>query len=124
MSSFLEGSTGAGAERLRLKLDTPLGVGAALLAACERQLAEEREAAEADVQALRSVGPQMTKYREAMEADSELQLSRIVALVSGLRPISKHPHGRGTAPLANPLGTSLHPYALAVRVCSVLQWPV
>ena len=80
---FLEGSTDLGAERLRLKLDTPLGVGAALLAACERQLGGETERARANKRSLREVEGQVAARREGMEQEGALQRQRVAATVGG-----------------------------------------
>ena len=79
---FLEGGTDAGAERRRLKLDTPLGVAAALKTAVARQLAAEAEAAARDATALQAVTAQLAAYSEAMRTDSMLQRARIDSLVS------------------------------------------
>ncbi|GJP29793.1 hypothetical protein CLOM_g19786 [Closterium sp. NIES-68] len=81
IQQFLEGSSDAGAERLRLKLDTPLGVAAALVAGAAGQLAAQAEAAARDDEALGAVEAQMEGYREAMRSDSLLQRARVAALV-------------------------------------------
>lgn len=78
---FMGGATDAGAERIRLKLDTPLGIGVALLAACERQLCAEKSKVEADLQTLSGVEEQMQRYEEALQKTAVLQRQRTVALV-------------------------------------------
>ncbi|CAI5465876.1 unnamed protein product [Closterium sp. Yama58-4] len=81
IQQFLEGSSDAGAERLRLKLDTPLGVASALLAGAEAQLTAQAEAAARDDEALAAVEAQMEGYGAAMRTDSLLQRARVAALV-------------------------------------------
>ncbi|CAI5481527.1 unnamed protein product [Closterium sp. Yama58-4] len=81
IQQFLEGSSDAGAERLRLKLDTPLGVASALLAGAEAQLAAQAQAAARDDEALAAVEAQMEGYGAAMRTDSLLQRARVAALV-------------------------------------------
>ncbi|CAI5976453.1 unnamed protein product [Closterium sp. NIES-65] len=81
IQQFLEGSSDAGAERLRLKLDTPLGVASALLAGAEAQLTAQAEAAARDDEALAAVEAQMEGYGAAMRTDSLLQRSRVAVLV-------------------------------------------
>lgn len=79
---FMGASTGMGAERLRLKLETPLGIGVALLAACDRQLVAEALKAEGDLKALADVQKQLQRYEEAMQNDAILQRQRTLAVVS------------------------------------------
>lgn len=82
---FMGGATDAGAERIRLKLDTPLGIGVALLAACERQLCAEKSKVEADLQTLSGVEEQMQRYEEALQKTAVLQRQRTVALVEATK---------------------------------------
>ena len=75
-------STERGAERLRLKLEvTPLGIGAALLAACDRQLVAEALKAESDLKTLADVQKQLERYEQAMLNDAILQRQRALAEV-------------------------------------------
>ena len=71
IGGFLDGSSGAGAERLRLKLDTPLGVGSALLGAAERQLAEEDARAARDMEALEDIGGQVAAQEARIRQEGE-----------------------------------------------------
>jgi hypothetical protein len=79
--TFMGASTERGAERLRLKLETPLGIGAALLAACDRQLVAEALKAESDLKALADVQKQLERYEQAMLNDAILQRQRALAEV-------------------------------------------
>lgn len=79
---FMGASTDKGAERLRLKLETPLGVGLALLTACESQLTAEAFKAEGDLKALEDVQKQLQRFEEAMLNGAILQRQRTLAVVS------------------------------------------
>ncbi|CAG9463676.1 unnamed protein product [Pedinophyceae sp. YPF-701] len=72
---FLGGGTGAG-EVLRLKMMTPVGIAEALLSAAGRQLAQEEQAARADVEALKKVAPQLDGFADAVMRDSAAQRAR------------------------------------------------
>lgn len=78
---FLGGSTDAGAERLRLKLETPLGIGMALLGASDRQLAADILKAESDLRVLAQIEEQLKQYENAVQADAALQRERTSLLV-------------------------------------------
>jgi hypothetical protein len=79
---FMGADTDRGAERLRLKLETPLGVGVALLAACDSQLTAEAFKAEGDLKALEDVQKQLQRFEEAMRNGAILQRQRTLAVVS------------------------------------------
>jgi hypothetical protein len=80
--NFLEGSTDAGAERLRLKLDTPLGIGVALLSASDRQLSADIVKADTDLRVLAQIDEQLFHYQQGVQADAALQRQRAKEVVS------------------------------------------
>ncbi|KAH9552434.1 hypothetical protein CY35_09G066500 [Sphagnum magellanicum] len=82
---FMGGSIDTGAERLRLKLETPLGIGVALLGACERQLVAEALKAEADLKALGSMELQLQRYEESMQNDAVSLCQRTLAVIEGAK---------------------------------------
>ena len=79
---FMGASSDRGAERLRLKLETPLGVGVALLAASDSQLTAEAFKAESDLKALEDVRKQLLRFEESMLNGAILQRERTLAVVS------------------------------------------
>ncbi|KAL2649181.1 hypothetical protein R1flu_017309 [Riccia fluitans] len=83
--SFLGGSTDAGAERLRLKLETPLGIGVALLNASAKQLAADILKAESDLKVLTRIEEQLNQYQNAVQADSALQRQRTGLTIAGAK---------------------------------------
>ncbi|KAG6542178.1 hypothetical protein Mapa_016410 [Marchantia paleacea] len=82
---FLGGSTDAGAERLRLKLETPLGIGMALLGASDRQLAADILKADMDLRVLAQIEEQLNQYENAVQADAALQRQRTSLLITGAK---------------------------------------
>jgi hypothetical protein len=78
---FLEGSTDAGAERLRLKLDTPLGIGMALLNASDRQLSADIVIADTDLRVLAQIDEQLVQYERGVRADAAIRRQRTTEVV-------------------------------------------
>ena len=70
-------------EGLRLKLGTPLQVGAMLFGAAEEILAQERAEAVEELSQAEGVDAAMDKYREAMEADFGAQVQAVRTAVMG-----------------------------------------
>lgn len=92
IGGFLDGSSGAGAERLRLKLDTPLGVGAALLLAAQRQLAGEASRAQQGEEALREIGERVGREEATLRVEGEswrLRVQRKVSFILGFITFSR-----------------------------------
>ncbi|CAM6129007.1 unnamed protein product [Calypogeia fissa] len=83
--NFLEGTSDAGAERLRLKLDTPLGVGTALLSACDGQLADAIVKADTDLRVLDQIDEQLVMYQKSVQADAALQRQRTTEVVAAAK---------------------------------------
>lgn len=82
IAGFMGASSDRGAERLRLKLETPLGVGVALLVACDSQLTAEAFKAESDLKTLEDVQKQLQRFEEAMINGAFVQRQRTLAVVS------------------------------------------
>nr|XP_024371207.1 probable transmembrane GTPase FZO-like, chloroplastic isoform X2 [Physcomitrium patens] len=82
---FMGASTDRGAERLRLKLETPLGISFALLAACEQQLTAEASKAESDLKVLEDVRKRLQKFEEAMLNGAILQRLSILAVIEAVK---------------------------------------
>uniref|UniRef100_A0A7I4EYZ8 G domain-containing protein n=1 Tax=Physcomitrium patens TaxID=3218 RepID=A0A7I4EYZ8_PHYPA len=82
---FMGASSERGAERLRLKLETPLGISVALLAACDQQLAAEAFKAESDLKALEDVLKQLQRFEEAMLNGAILQRQRTLAVIEAAK---------------------------------------
>ncbi|XP_057864580.2 probable transmembrane GTPase FZO-like, chloroplastic isoform X3 [Cryptomeria japonica] len=68
--SFLDGSSDRGAEKVRLKLETPMGIARTLLAATEKQLSEESANVNADLMSIKESIVQLKHYQQLMENDS------------------------------------------------------
>ena len=66
-----------GAERVRLKLDTPLVIALALLGGAEEKLAAESEFAQRQVEALGAISSQLRSYKDIMEKDSMVQRGQL-----------------------------------------------
>eukprot|EP00271_Cylindrocystis_brebissonii_P003813 TRINITY_DN15057_c0_g1_i1.p1 TRINITY_DN15057_c0_g1~~TRINITY_DN15057_c0_g1_i1.p1 ORF type:complete len:1020 (+),score=205.09 TRINITY_DN15057_c0_g1_i1:210-3269(+) len=80
---FLEGSTDAGAERLRLKLATPLGVASALLAAGQRQLAAEAQEAARQRRLLESLEEEVEERGKRLRQEMVPRIQQIKDMVDG-----------------------------------------
>ncbi|KAJ7553323.1 hypothetical protein O6H91_06G093200 [Diphasiastrum complanatum] len=76
---FLQRSTDAGAERLRLKLETPLNIAAAILGACERKLSLHGSKAEADLKEIARFEEQLQRFQLSLKNDSLVQVQHALA---------------------------------------------
>eukprot|EP00884_Botryococcus_braunii_P002009 jgi/Botrbrau1/11809/Bobra.0224s0012.1 len=81
MIDFLAGGAG-GSESMRLKLQTPLFVGSALLDAARKQLEADLSLAQQEAAAVALVAQQLKDFRKAMEADSAAQRSEGRSIVA------------------------------------------
>ena len=88
LSSFLDGSTDAGMERMKLKLETPIGIADRLLAACETQTKVEYESALNDLSAIKDLMESVNSYAAKMENESVSWMKRTVSLVGSLLSLS------------------------------------
>ncbi|EFJ14423.1 hypothetical protein SELMODRAFT_445893 [Selaginella moellendorffii] len=79
---FLGGSSDAGAERIRLKLETPIGIAAALLSAARKQVEADAENNEVDRKVLDEMEDQFTSYKQLLGTNVDLQVQRVITAVA------------------------------------------
>jgi hypothetical protein len=80
--SFLDLSTENGKERVRLKLETPIGIADRLLTSCQRLVKLEYEKAVEDLTSIRDLVSGANNYAAKLEADSRYWQKQISSLVS------------------------------------------
>uniref|UniRef100_A0A0E0DR34 G domain-containing protein n=1 Tax=Oryza meridionalis TaxID=40149 RepID=A0A0E0DR34_9ORYZ len=84
--SFLDGSTENGKERVRLKLETPIGIADRLLTSCQRLVKLEYEKAIDDLTSIKDLVSGANNYAVKIEADSDSwqrQISSLIARAKG-----------------------------------------
>lgn len=86
--SFLDGSTENGKERIRLKLETPIGIADRLLTSCQRLVKLEYEKAVEDLTSIRDLVSDANNYAVKLEADSRTWQK----LISSLVGVSNRPY--------------------------------
>ncbi|XP_037469462.1 probable transmembrane GTPase FZO-like, chloroplastic isoform X1 [Triticum dicoccoides] len=79
--SFLDGSTDTGKERVRLKLETPIGIADRLLTSCQRLVKLEHEKAIDDLTSIRDLVSGANNYALKIEADSNSWQKQISSLI-------------------------------------------
>jgi hypothetical protein len=79
--SFLDGLTENGKERIRLKLETPIGIADRLVTSCQRLVKLEYEKAVEDLTSIRDLVSGANNYAVKLEADSRSWLKQISSLV-------------------------------------------
>ncbi|XP_078445105.1 FZO-like protein [Wolffia australiana] len=79
--SFLDGSTDTGMERMKLKLETPIGIADRLLTACEAQVKYEFECAKKDLSSINDLIGSVNSYALKMEKESSSWIKRTISLV-------------------------------------------
>ncbi|KAK3138879.1 hypothetical protein QOZ80_5AG0374620 [Eleusine coracana subsp. coracana] len=79
--SFLDGSTENGKERVRLKLETPIGIADRLLTSCQRLVKLEYEKAVEDLTSIRDLVSDANNYAVKLEADSRSWQKQISSLI-------------------------------------------
>ncbi|KAI5018519.1 hypothetical protein ZWY2020_043407 [Hordeum vulgare] len=79
--SFLDGSTDNGKERVRLKLETPIGIADRLLTSCQRLVKLEYENAIDDLKSIRDLVSGANSYALKIEADSNSWQKQISSLI-------------------------------------------
>ncbi|XP_006851107.2 probable transmembrane GTPase FZO-like, chloroplastic isoform X1 [Amborella trichopoda] len=79
--SFLDTSTDMGMERMRLKLETPIGIACTLLAACERQVIQECEKTKKDLILVNKIVGSVKEYANKMESESTFWKKQALSLV-------------------------------------------
>lgn len=68
--SFLDGSTIAGMDRMRLKLETPVGIADRLISACETLVTQDYRCAKQDLAAINNVVNSVNDFALNMENES------------------------------------------------------
>ncbi|CAK9147067.1 unnamed protein product [Ilex paraguariensis] len=68
--SFLDGSTSMGIERMKLKLETPVGIAEQLLSACQKLVRQECQQAKQDFTAVNELVISVQEYALKMERES------------------------------------------------------
>ncbi|XP_045808874.1 probable transmembrane GTPase FZO-like, chloroplastic [Trifolium pratense] len=97
--SFLDGSTIAGMDRMRLKLETPVGIADRLISACETLVTQEYRCAKQDLTAINDIVNSVNEFALNMETESlswrgqtlsmiESTKSRVVELVEATMKLS------------------------------------
>ncbi|KAL5229956.1 hypothetical protein ABZP36_028732 [Zizania latifolia] len=84
--SFLDGSTDNGKERVRLKLETPIGIADRLLTSCQRLVKLEYENAIDDLTSIKDLVSSSKNYAAKIEADSnswQRQISLLIERAKG-----------------------------------------
>lgn len=79
--SFLDGSTDTGMERVRLKLETPIGIADRLLTSCVRLMKKEHENASEDLISIKEVVSSVKEFAVKMEGESISWRKQILSLV-------------------------------------------
>nr|XP_029121553.1 probable transmembrane GTPase FZO-like, chloroplastic isoform X5 [Elaeis guineensis] len=79
--SFLDGSTDTGMERVRLKLETPIGIADRLLTSCDRLMKKEYENANEDLISIKEVVSSAKEYAVKMEGESISWRKQILSLI-------------------------------------------
>ncbi|XP_024533529.1 probable transmembrane GTPase FZO-like, chloroplastic [Selaginella moellendorffii] len=79
---FLGGSSDAGAERIRLKLETPIGIAAALLSAARKQVEADAANNEVDQKVLDEMEDQFTSYKQLLGTNVDLQVQLVITAVA------------------------------------------
>ncbi|KAF8019869.1 hypothetical protein BT93_G0532 [Corymbia citriodora subsp. variegata] len=79
--SFLDGSTSMGMERIKLKLETPIGIAEQLISSCETVLRQDYEDANQDLNTVLGIVSSAKEYAMKMERDSITWRRKILSLV-------------------------------------------
>ncbi|KAJ6797597.1 putative transmembrane GTPase FZO-like, chloroplastic [Iris pallida] len=83
--SFLDGSTNTGKERIRLKLETPIGIADRLLTSCVRLVKQEYENACQDLISIEEIINSIDVYAMKMESESISWIRQTVSLIVAAR---------------------------------------
>ncbi|KAG2697096.1 hypothetical protein I3760_07G090500 [Carya illinoinensis] len=79
--SFLDGSTNAGMERMKLKLGTPIGIVERLLSACDRLVREDCRVAKQDLASVNNRVASVKEYASKMESESLSWRKKALSLI-------------------------------------------
>ncbi|ONK67439.1 uncharacterized protein A4U43_C05F50 [Asparagus officinalis] len=83
--SFLDGSTENGMERMRLKLETPIGIADRLLSSCVRLVKQDYENASQDLISIKEMVKSVDVCTMKMEQESRSWRKRVVSLIETAR---------------------------------------
>ncbi|KAK1317874.1 hypothetical protein QJS10_CPA05g00854 [Acorus calamus] len=83
--SFLDGSTDNGMERMRLKLETPIGIAERLHTACVANVQEEYDQANVDLNSIKEIISSVEEYAWKMENESILWKKRTSSLIEAAK---------------------------------------
>ncbi|ONK60627.1 uncharacterized protein A4U43_C08F20720 [Asparagus officinalis] len=83
--SFLDGSTEYGMERMRLKLETPIGIADRLLSFCVRLVKQDYENASQDLISIKEMVKSVDVCTMKMEQESRSWRKRVVSLIETAR---------------------------------------
>ncbi|KAK1291506.1 hypothetical protein QJS10_CPB17g01875 [Acorus calamus] len=83
--SFLDGSTDNGMERMRLKLETPIGIAERLHTACVANVQEEYDQANVDLNSIKEIISSVEEYALKMENESILWKKRTSSLIEAAK---------------------------------------
>ncbi|KAK2976286.1 hypothetical protein RJ640_019769 [Escallonia rubra] len=70
LNSFLDGSTSAGIERIKLKLETPIRIAEQLLSSCQKLVRQECQEANQDLMSVNDLVDSVKEYKRKMEDES------------------------------------------------------
>lgn len=79
--SFVDGSTTPGMDRLRLKLETPIGIADRLISACETLVTQDIRYAKQDLTAVNDVVNSVNDFAKNMETESLFWRRQTLSLV-------------------------------------------
>lgn len=79
--SFMDASTANGKERIRLKMETPVGIANRVLSSCERFVKIEFENAVGDLKSIDDLVDSVEEYSLKLEAESNRWKKQILSLV-------------------------------------------
>lgn len=68
--SFLDGSTSTGIERMKLKLETPVGIAEQILSACQKLVRQDCQQANKDLMSVNELVGSVKEYALKMESES------------------------------------------------------
>lgn len=83
--SFLDGSTSTGMERMKLKLETPIGIAERLLSACETLVRRDSQYAKQDLASVNEIVSSVKKYAMRMENESISWRRQILSLIDATK---------------------------------------
>lgn len=83
--SFLDGSASTGMERMKLKLETPIGIAERLFSSCETLVRQDIQYAERDLASINEIVSSVKEYAVKMENETISWRRQALSLVCSLR---------------------------------------